>query len=442
MRRAVGRAVATAAGALGVTAGAAGVAVQSDAFEHDQRDRARQAVRSVDVASAGAPARAVSALDGAGVCVLRGSLSCEVGADASEALSQLLADTGVDITTALRGVGAVASMMLPTIHQADSWKNAALGGALAQRGAAMLASRLQQNEPCIAGCVHALDALRAHLAPEPLPRAAHWRAHALCLQQDADAALAGGFGDASGGSDALEADAPPEGAGRASLVSASGPTATLVRAWANVLLAPAACWSVLLDALCDARGEALHQRRTTLVVFDDPDRAAAPDAPSVPADSEARDQADAPAPPALPASLLARAHDVWGRLWWLGGGAARGGVLVLVPLPRGAAAEGAPPEPTQLELLLPRGPLMQAVRLSIPAGGAIALDARVRWRPADARACAGGAPSAAEQAFIVFEYGALGPVAEGGPVAGHTARALASAVAGVAVVPASGESGV
>ena len=86
---------------------------------------------------------------------------------------------------------------------------------------------------------------------------------------------------------------------------------------------------------------------------------------------------------------------------------------------------------------------MQAVRLSIPAGGAIALDARVRWRPADARACAGAAPSAAEQAFIVFEYGALGPVADGGPVAGHTARALASAVAGVAVVmPTSGESGV
>ena len=142
-------------------------------------------------------------------------------------------------------------------------------------------------------------------------RAAHWRAHALCLQQDADAALAGGFGDVAGGSDALEADAPPEGAGRASLVSASGPTATLVRAWANVLLAPAACWSVLLDALCDARGEALHQRRTTLVVFDDPDRAAAPDAPpSAPADSEARDQADAPAPPALPASLLARAAGV------------------------------------------------------------------------------------------------------------------------------------
>ena len=42
-----------------------------------------------------------------------------------------------------------------------------------------------------------------------------------------------------------------------------------------------------------------------------------------------------------------------------------------------------------------------------------------------------------------FEYGALGPVADGGPVAGHTARALASAVAGVAVVmPTSGESGV
>ena len=39
MRRAVGRAVATAAGALGVTTGAAGVAVQSDTFEHDQRDR-------------------------------------------------------------------------------------------------------------------------------------------------------------------------------------------------------------------------------------------------------------------------------------------------------------------------------------------------------------------------------------------------------------------
>ena len=57
-------------------------------------------------------------------------------------------------TELARAAGAAVAMFLPTVHQADGWKNMALGQALGDRAAATAAQMAQ--EPSVLVCAEAV----------------------------------------------------------------------------------------------------------------------------------------------------------------------------------------------------------------------------------------------------------------------------------------------
>jgi len=63
----------------------------------------------------------------------------------------------VSVTAAARAAGGVAAMLLPTVHQADGWKNLAIGQAIGDRLAATVSQMTQ--DPSLMGCEEAVQAL-------------------------------------------------------------------------------------------------------------------------------------------------------------------------------------------------------------------------------------------------------------------------------------------
>ena len=63
----------------------------------------------------------------------------------------------VSVTAAARAAGSAAAMLLPTVHQADGWKNLAIGQAIGDRLAATVSQMTQ--DPSLMGCEEAVQAL-------------------------------------------------------------------------------------------------------------------------------------------------------------------------------------------------------------------------------------------------------------------------------------------
>ena len=357
----------------------------------------------------------VAALHHGGIAVLPNVLSAEDRwIDASAAAS------------AAETLGALAAACLPTVHQADSWNRLDnLGRQLGRRAVAILAV---QQEPSLSGCAEAVEQLRGH-AKRPWPNAAgRWSSlnllHAptddalddLMAQATAelDARLDGRLRDWLRESGFLE-DVGEE-AEEASPLVGSGPAATVLRAWSAVLLSPALRWSETVHASGEHHCRPMVLHRVALLV---------------PAATDGNESAQTSSPGA---QLRRRAQAVlWPQL------AVPNSLVILLPLPPAPAdrrrlsslsealvAEPPPrevqtpsPPPSMLiderrnqymlvDVLPPTGAtglgiptLRAAMRIRIPAGAALALDGRTRWRLVDDASLAGAHPSCA---CVLFEY--------------------------------------
>ena len=129
----------------------------------------------------------------------------------------------VSVTAAACAAGAAAAMLLPTIHQADGWKNLAIGQAIGNRFAATFSQMTQ--DPSLMGCEEAVQAL------EPFASASWSIGRFLGARPPRSLVL-----QSAGQADALERlleEAVEEA--EADLVGV-GPRAALMRNWAGVLL--------------------------------------------------------------------------------------------------------------------------------------------------------------------------------------------------------------
>ena len=288
----------------------------------------------------------------------------------------------VSATAAARAAGAAAAMLLPTVHQADGWKNLAIGQAIGDRIAAMGTQMVQ--DPSVMGCEEAVQALEPHASVSGWSsRFLGRQTRSLVLQTD-------------GQVDALDALASLLEEEESDVVGGSaGPRAALMRSWAGVLLQPALRWVTALDHCCDAHGRQLIQRRTRLLLCG-------------PAALEAAAASDGVVQTVLGAARSAV------RLGWLGSlSTLSEGLVVVLPIS---------PDEACVELLLPAGPV-PALQVSVEPGCALLLDGRTRWRPAD---------SSGARAFVVFEY------ADQGSSPWHAALTMArqaAAAATMGIVP-------
>ena len=334
----------------------------------------------------------------------------------------------ISATAAARAAGAAAAMLLPTVHQADGWKNMALGQAIGDRVAAAAAQMSQ--EPTLLGCAEAVMALESHATASRFSRIV---AGLLGMPPVLSLVLQSA-GDADVLASLLEDDA------EADVDGATGPRAALARSWAGVLLQPALAWVGALDRSCEATGARLTQRRTRLLLTGGRAATATATATAAAETAATTDHSSGAASPIGPVRSVAR-------LSWIGSlstaSLSEGIVAVLpVPLPGdeasnggggsdGSGGSGGCGGATVLELLLPTGPV-PAFRVAIPPGAALLIDGRARWRPAEDE----GAATLARRAFVVFEYADEGSSGALLPAVLTTARqATAAAVWGVVPLP-------
>jgi len=265
----------------------------------------------------------------------------------------------VSATAAARAAGAAAAMLLPTVHQADGWKNLAIGQAIGDRLAATVAQMTQ--DPSLLGCEEAVQALEPHAsASGSISRFFGGQPPRSLVLQSA------------GQADALERLLEEAVEEAEADVGGAGPRAALMRNWAGVLLQPAHRWVTALDHCCAVHGRQLVQRRTRLLLC-------GPSSPS------AEDPEEAAEPEGVSAWAAQALHSAV-RLSWVGSlSALSQGMVIVLPVSSRQAC---------IELLLPAGPV-PALQVCVEPGCALLLDGRTRWRPAD---------TSGAQAFVVFEY--------------------------------------
>jgi len=333
----------------------------------------------------------------------------------------------ISATAAARAAGAAAAMLLPTVHQADGWKNMALGQAIGDRVAAAAAQMGQ--EPTLLGCAEAVAALEPHAAASRFSRTV---AGLLGLPPVLSLVLQSA-GDTDVLASLLEGDAG------ADVDGATGPRAALARSWAGVLLQPALAWVGALDRSCEATGAHLTQRRTRLLLTGE--RAAAETAVTS-ATATAAETSGVEAPVGPVGSVA--------RLSWIGSlstASLSAGIVAVLPVPlpggEGGSGDGDSDDgggrgghgaATVVELLLPAGPV-PALRVAIQPGAALLIDGRARWRPAEDE----GTAALTRRAFVVFEYVDEGSAGALLPAVLTAARqAAAAAVWGVVPLPGEG----
>ena len=188
-----------AAAAAAVTATTA--ALRSESL---REQRAELAAALNDHASFDDAAAAAACVKAHRLCVLRTALRDD----------RNIARAGFDPMEAARTAGAAAAMMLPTVHQADSYRYARLGAVLGERAAAFAASQLAAD---FSVCAQAAATLAPHART---PSATHPRSLALALRRPGEA---DDFG--------------------------SSPQATVLRSWAGVLLGAGEGWAAAADGL-------------------------------------------------------------------------------------------------------------------------------------------------------------------------------------------------
>ena len=374
MRRVVGRLVGASAGASLATVAALRVA------DANSRASSSDEIKYLCQTHSQQPFDAASSIAERGVTILHGVLSTEI---------QL--DPRLDAASIAASAGAAMAAMLPTVHQADAWVRQSMGQQFGQRAAAFALS--QQEEPTLAGCQQAVAQLQEHAA-RPCPCAAP-PMKALLLkgswlqssELDAlDEALAQATANTSfdtAAEDNEDAETP--------LLRVS-PTASRLRGWAAVLMAPASRWAASLDACAmqPGRERRLEQHRVMLLVAEDPLYVPS----SKPADSDR----------SVEEMMLAMLRSArWPKV------GLSDGVTVLLPLPMSAkgveTTADAAAAPTQsssvcVDVLLPIEEVLArrlpSVRLRVPAGSALVLDGRVRWQLVD-----GGQQP---EPVVLFEY--------------------------------------
>lgn len=184
------------------------------------------------------------------------------------------------------------------------------------------------------------------------------------------------------------------------------PAASLLRAWAAILLAPAALWTAVLDETCMVRRERLRQHRVQLMVASQPPSgvAASTTNASVRAAADVKESSfdQQPSSPSHGTQSLPQVakHALWPR------SASADAVTVLLALPTpcvmSEAAEtahvsdGADAPALAIDLLLPLPTMLQwelpAIRLHVPKGCAIVMRGHVRWRIVEGGTC------------VIFDY--------------------------------------
>ena len=349
----------------------------------------------------GAAEAAVCSCREHGASLLHGVLS-------TDSYSYAAAANEMDAGSVAAYAGATLITMLPTVHQADAFVRQHIGAHIGQR--AIAAAITQQGTPSLLGCQQAC----AQLAPHSCQQAGDGRWPTLCLHEQAapgaadalDEALARTVAavdavlDGAAGESAALPMAAAAGSGISPILAGVSPTASRLRAWAGVLLAPAAQWEAAIASL----GEGLFLERARLLVPE-----------SVAGASDAR------APSTR--SFLDVLRDVM-PVWREAGH--RDGLVVLLPLPLSSVSAedsscGAPgaedtlPQPSpgfRVDVLLPlqalftREPL-PAVRLTVPPGSALTLSSTARWRLVD---------DSASCAVMLFEYRAMADAVEATPL--------------------------
>ena len=119
-------------------------------------------VDHVDLSDERSAPHAADAVARTGMCVLHSAL---VSRGAESGLAQLVRE--VDVSAA----GAAAAMLLPTVHQADTHRNAQRGAMFAQKAVAAAVLAWQADAPSAAGVSQALKVLSPYLeATHPTPR--------------------------------------------------------------------------------------------------------------------------------------------------------------------------------------------------------------------------------------------------------------------------------
>ena len=304
--------------------------------------------------------------------------------------------TEVEASAVAAAAGAAVAAMLPTVHQADAWVRQSMGSQFGERA---VAAAIAQQEPTLLGCLQAVGPLQPYASRRWPAGDAPPGMRALDLHEAATPAALDALDEAidrasaavdsvldSGGSTGMqEVDGSP-------LVGSVSPTATRLRGWAAVLLAPASRWTGLVDS---CRLDAYSPARVRLLV---------------PPVGELEGGTIEEPTPAVPAD------DLWHRVRRASGWARHGprdGLVVLLPLPNlptsgsagvgvagaalgmgdvgdgGAEAELAG---LRVDVMLPLGEALAyrlpVRRVTVPAGGALALAGGTRWQLADDSPCA------------------------------------------------------
>lgn len=302
---------------------------------------------------------------------------CDVlSLDAPKAANEF--NAGVIAATA----GAAMITMLPTVHQADAWVRQSMGEQIGSRAAAFaLAAAPTQT---LAGCLQAVTQLAPHATARWLGPPSHARVLSLhesatptasdaldgildeLYNTAAKSAADAGFDVAAVVGEGTDDDAA------AAVHGSVSPTATRLRSWAAVLLAPAARWSDLVDAA------GVGLRRARLIV----------PSPSAGAAAATADDGGAAAS-AVAAGADASTDSMRPASWQRVG--ARDGQIVLLPL-----------TDMRVDVLLPLREAwahgLPVARLVVPPGSALALDGTARWRIVDDHRADGGG------AAMLFEY--------------------------------------
>lgn len=202
----------------------------------DLRDGARRAAVRAE-----AGRRAAEVVERHGVCLLTGVLRTDLFKQVKEkkekglvegAAAELARRIELDPGAVVGAVGALAATMLPTVHQADAWRNVALGARLGQFAAT--AAFTAAPDPTLIGCAQAVRQLRAHAASPYRPSLLGSPQRALELHPPHDAADAADAARFAEGAtdDELEHAAELHPSTHDPLLAAT-PQASLLRSWAR-----------------------------------------------------------------------------------------------------------------------------------------------------------------------------------------------------------------
>ena len=366
----------TAAGIAALaTVGGAGVVAARTVLKPKRDAEAKALLQSIthDASHERSGSRAATSTRDHGIAYLCNVLQ-PIDADAERTLQ--LAPDGIDIARLAAMAGAVFAASLPTVHQADTWHRQSSGAKLGERAAA--AALAATGSSSLAGYAQAVARLEAYaMRCESTILPANSTLRSLVLHDNVEAAAAdesdeyGVFGS----------------------VSHEG---SLMRAWASVLFSASIRWAQVCTAAARLDRRGLNPPKVTLI------------APALPSENAATEHS---APPTSVINLTR--WMPYARRQFFGGG--DGGFTVLLPLPMPPPTSWAVPSSCLVDVLLPSSgevattgtvrELLTEVRVRVPVGGALLVDARARWHIVEEE---DGTAVQPQPACVIYEYYAAG----------------------------------